>query len=61
MDVITTMTSTSQPVFSDEWLEPGTHINAAGANHIRRRKLDAEAVGRASPQEITLLVLGLAG
>src|SRR5205823_9223169 len=47
MDVITTMTSSSQPVFSGAWLEPGTHINAAGANHIRRRELDGEAVHRA--------------
>jgi len=47
MDVITTMTSASQPVLSGEWVEAGTHINAAGANHIRRREIDGETVSRA--------------
>jgi len=47
MDVITTMTSASQPVFSGEWVEAGTHINAAGVNHIRRREIDGETVSRA--------------
>ena len=48
MDVIATMTTASQPVFEGGWLEPGTHINAAGANHLRRRELDGEAVARSS-------------
>jgi len=47
MDVITTMTSAGQPVFSGEWVEAGTHINAAGVNHIRRREIDGETVSRA--------------
>jgi alanine dehydrogenase len=47
MDVIATMTSASRPVFDGEWVEPGTHINAAGANHIRRREIDGETVSRA--------------
>jgi alanine dehydrogenase len=46
MGVIVTMTSASQPVFNGEWVEPGTHINAAGANHIRRREIDGETVSR---------------
>lgn len=45
-DVVITMTSTSRPVLEGEWLSPGTHINAAGANHWMRRELDAEAVRR---------------
>ena len=46
MDIVTTMTSSSQPVFQGAWLEPGTHINAAGANHLRRREIDGDAVAR---------------
>ena len=48
MDIVTTMTNASQPVFEGGWLEPGTHINAAGANHVRRRELDGEAVARSA-------------
>jgi alanine dehydrogenase len=48
MDVIATMTTASQPVFDGAWLSPGTHINAAGANHLRRREVDAQTVGRAA-------------
>jgi alanine dehydrogenase len=47
MDVIATMTTASQPVFSGEWVQPGTHINAAGSNHQRRREIDGETVRRA--------------
>jgi ornithine cyclodeaminase/alanine dehydrogenase-like protein (mu-crystallin family) len=46
MDIVTTMTSASQPVFQGAWLEPGTHINAAGANNLKRRELDGDAVAR---------------
>ena len=46
MDIITTMTSAHQPLFDGNWLGPGTHINAAGSNHIRRRELDGRAVQR---------------
>ncbi len=46
MDIITTMTSAAQPVFDGQWLGPGTHINAAGSNHLRRRELDGRAVQR---------------
>jgi alanine dehydrogenase len=46
MDVIATMTSASQPVFDGEWLEPGTHVNGAGSNHLRRREIDGETVSR---------------
>lgn len=45
-DIVITMTSTSRPVLEGEWLSPGTHINAAGANHWMRRELDGEAVRR---------------
>ena len=46
--VITTMTSSREPVFKGEWLQPGTHINAAGGNLLLRREVDDEAVVRSS-------------
>ena len=46
-DVVVTITSASRPVLNGAWLSPGTHVNAAGANHWMRRELDDEAVTRA--------------
>jgi ornithine cyclodeaminase/alanine dehydrogenase-like protein (mu-crystallin family) len=48
MDVVTTMTSAREPVFQGEWLAPGTHVNAAGANSAKRREIDLETVRRCS-------------
>lgn len=45
--IVTTITGSKEPVVLGDWLEPGCHINAAGSNHIRRREIDAAAVGRA--------------
>ena len=45
-DVVITMTSAGRPVLNGEWLNEGTHINAAGANHWMRRELDGNAVRR---------------
>jgi ornithine cyclodeaminase/alanine dehydrogenase-like protein (mu-crystallin family) len=39
---------TLDPVLLGDWLEPGMHINAAGANSLARRELDDEAVTRCS-------------
>jgi alanine dehydrogenase len=47
-DIVITITSASQPVLMGEWLKPGTHVNAAGANSWLRRELDDEAIRRAS-------------
>ena len=47
-DIVITMTSTSQPVLFGEWLQPGMHINAAGANQWMRRELDEAAVSKAN-------------
>ena len=43
-DIVTTITKSRNPVLKGQWLAPGTHINAAGSNHIKRRELDALAV-----------------
>jgi ornithine cyclodeaminase/alanine dehydrogenase-like protein (mu-crystallin family) len=45
--IVTTVTTSSQPVFFGAWIEPGMHINAAGGNAASRSELDAAAVLRA--------------
>jgi ornithine cyclodeaminase/alanine dehydrogenase-like protein (mu-crystallin family) len=69
--IVCTATTASQPVLQGGNLSPGTHINAIGANHMRKRELDAETVARCgsifvdsleqSRQEAGDLVLGFAG
>lgn len=46
-DILVTATTASQPIVKGEWLKPGTHINAIGANFPHKRELDAAAVSRA--------------
>jgi ornithine cyclodeaminase/alanine dehydrogenase-like protein (mu-crystallin family) len=46
--IVTTITSAREPVFNGEWLQPGTHVNAAGGNMLLRREFDDEVVSRAS-------------
>lgn len=46
--IVTTITSSREPVLKGEWLQPGTHINAAGGNLLLRREIDDEAVMRAN-------------
>jgi len=58
-------------VVSGDGVSPGTHINAIGANHMKKRELDAATVARCSRiyvdsieqsrQEAGDLVLGFAG
>ncbi|MCC7359505.1 MAG: ornithine cyclodeaminase family protein [Anaerolineales bacterium] len=48
MDVVTTMTTSAQPVFEGAWLSPGAHLNAAGSNQLRRREVDAATFRRAA-------------
>lgn len=47
-DVVVTMTSAATPVFDGAWLKPGTHVNAAGSNHLKRREIDGTTVTRAA-------------
>jgi len=47
-DVVVTATTSTAPVLKGEWLSPGSHINAIGANYEYRRELDSAAVARAS-------------
>jgi ornithine cyclodeaminase/alanine dehydrogenase-like protein (mu-crystallin family) len=45
-DIIVTSTTSTNPVLEGQWLKPGVHINAIGANFPQKRELDAEAVER---------------
>ena len=38
-DVIGTVTTAAEPLFDADWLQAGTHINAAGSNSLIRREL----------------------
>ncbi len=43
-DIICTVSAARQPILLGEWLEPGTHINAAGSSIKSTRELDTAAV-----------------
>jgi alanine dehydrogenase len=45
-DIIVTSTTSTNPVLEGQWLKPGVHINAIGANFPQKRELDSEAVER---------------
>lgn len=45
-DVVVTITTSSKPLFDGDWLEPGTHITAAGSNSLARQELSEAALRR---------------
>lgn len=47
-EIVITVTNARSPVFPGRLLRPGTHINAAGSNHVLRREIDGDAVRMAS-------------
>jgi ornithine cyclodeaminase/alanine dehydrogenase-like protein (mu-crystallin family) len=47
-EVVITATNSRDPVVRGNWLLPGTHVNAVGANQASRRELDHVAVSKAS-------------
>jgi len=46
-EIVITATSAGSPVLHGQWLRPGSHINAIGANMAERRELDDSAVAMA--------------
>ena len=44
--IVVTITNAVEPVLTGDMLEPGMHINAAGANSWMRRELDTAAVAK---------------
>lgn len=47
-DIVGTVTSAASPLFEADWLEAGTHINAAGSNALIRQEISEAAVRRCS-------------
>lgn len=45
-EIIGTVTTAAQPLFDAEWLQPGTHINAAGSNALVRQELSEAVIRR---------------
>lgn len=45
--IVVTATSASDPILRGSWLDPGTHVNAIGANDASRREIDSAVVARA--------------
>jgi alanine dehydrogenase len=46
-DLVIAATTASTPLIHGDWLEPGTHVNAIGANTRTKRELDASCFERA--------------
>lgn len=46
VDILITATNSSESVLSGEWLPPGCHINAIGANWAQKRELDLATLQR---------------
>jgi len=46
-DIVCTATTSGTPVFRDEDLRPGTHVNAIGCYHPHRHEVPPETVSRA--------------
>jgi len=44
--IVSTATTSKEPVLLGRWLDPGTHINAIGVNQATKRELDTDAVLR---------------
>jgi ornithine cyclodeaminase/alanine dehydrogenase-like protein (mu-crystallin family) len=47
-DIVTTITSSTTPVFPGESLKAGAHVNAAGSNSLLKREVDNATVARAA-------------
>ncbi len=45
-DIVVAATDASAPVVLGDWLSPGVHINAMGANRLEARELDDAAIRR---------------
>jgi len=43
-DIVSTVTTASEPLFEAAWLSPGTHINAAGSNSLIRREVGEDVL-----------------
>lgn len=47
-DIVCCATTSTQPVFSADWISPGTHVNGVGSFRLEMIELPPELFGRAS-------------
>ena len=47
MDVVVTVTPVNHPVIKTEWISPGTHINAMGADAPGKQEIESSALLKA--------------
>jgi len=47
-DIVCCATTSSQPVFSADWISPGTHVNGVGSFRLEMTELPPELFGRAA-------------
>ncbi|HMD97328.1 MAG TPA: ornithine cyclodeaminase family protein [Terriglobia bacterium] len=47
-DIVITATTSTQPLLLGDWLRPGAHVNAIGANMANRREVDDRTLDRAA-------------
>ena len=47
-DILITATNSKEPVLRGEWLRPGQHINAIGANVANKQEIDSDVVRKAT-------------
>jgi ornithine cyclodeaminase/alanine dehydrogenase-like protein (mu-crystallin family) len=48
LDIVTTITTSREPVLLGEWVSPGQHLNIAGSNFITKSEIDVEVVRRSN-------------
>lgn len=48
MDIVSTATTSKEPVFRGEWLAKGTHVNAVGSNFLSKQEIDVETIRRSA-------------
>lgn len=48
MPIVTTATTSKEPVFDGKLLAPGTHVNAVGANLLIKREIDGTTLRRSA-------------
>jgi ornithine cyclodeaminase/alanine dehydrogenase-like protein (mu-crystallin family) len=46
--IVVTATTAREPVLQGEWIEAGTHVNAAGSNYLSKSEIDVKTIQRAS-------------
>ena len=57
--IVSTVTTAVSPLFEAAWLEPGTHINAAGSNALIRREIGEDVVRLCQPVVVDTVATAL--